>query len=72
MNNIFFIELTDAYGSKVYVNLSNVDWMEHTTEQVGAKTLDCIRLHCGGKWVRVTETVKQIQEKLNIINKNIR
>jgi len=54
------------------VNLSNVDWMEHTTEQVGAKTLDCIRLHCGGKWVRVTETMEQIQEKLNIINKNIR
>ncbi len=72
MNNIFFIELTDAYGSKVYVNLSNVDWMEHTTEQVGAKTLDCIRLHCGDKWVRVTETMEQIQKKLNIINNNIR
>jgi hypothetical protein len=72
MNNIFFIELTDAYGSKVYVNLSNVDWMEHTTEQVGAKTLDCIRLHCGGKWVRVTETMEQIQKKLNNINNNIR
>lgn len=69
MNNIFFIELTDAYGSKVYVNLSNVDWMEHTTEQVGAKTLDCIRLHCGGKWVRVTETIEKIQEKLLIISK---
>jgi hypothetical protein len=72
MNNIFFIELTSAYGSKVYVNLSNVDWMEHTKEQVGAKTLDCIRLHCGDKWVRVTETMEQIQEKLNIINNNIR
>ncbi len=72
MNNIFFIELTDAYGSKVYVNLANVDWMEHTKEDVGAKTLDCIRLHCGGKWVRVTETMEQIQEKLNNINNNIR
>jgi Fe-S cluster biosynthesis and repair protein YggX len=72
MNNIFFIELTNAYGSKVYVNLSNVDWMEHTKEQVGAKTLDCIRLHCGDKWVRVTETMEQIQKKLNIINNNIR
>ena len=72
MNNIIFIELTDAYGSKVYVNLANVDWMEHTTEDVGDKTLDCIRLHCGGKWVRVTETVEQIQEKLNIISQHIR
>jgi hypothetical protein len=72
MNNIFFIELTDAYGSEVYVNLSNVDWMEHTTEDVGDKTLDCILLHCGGKWVRVTETIEQIEEKLNIINQNIR
>jgi len=72
MNNIFFIELTDAYGSKVYVNLSNVDWMEHTKEDVGSKTVNCIRLHCGSYWVRVTETIEQIQEKLNIINQNIR
>ena len=72
MNNIFFIQLTDAYGSKVYVNLSNVDWMAHTTEQVGAKTDNCIRLHCGPNWVRVTETMEQIQEKLNIITQHIR
>jgi|LakMenE01Jun11ns_1017448.scaffolds.fasta_scaffold8660016_2 3-keto-L-gulonate-6-phosphate decarboxylase len=69
MNNIFFIELTDAYGSKVYVNLSNVDWMEHTKEQIGTVTVNYIRLHCGGNWVRVTETIEQIQEKLLIISK---
>jgi hypothetical protein len=72
MNNIFFIELTNAYGSKVYVNLANVDWMEHTKEDVGAKTVNCIRLHCGDRWVRVTETITQIQEKLNIITQHIR
>ena len=72
MNNIFFIELTDAYGSKVYVNLSNVDWMEHTKEQIGTVTVNYIRLHCGGNWVRVTETIEQIQEKLLIISQHIR
>jgi hypothetical protein len=69
MNNIFFIELTDAYGSKVYVNLSNVDWMEPIKEQIGTVTVNYIRLHCGGKWVRVTETIEKIQEKLLIISK---
>lgn len=71
MNNIFFIELTDAYDSKVYVNIANVDWMEQTKEQVSGETRNYIRLHCGAKWVRVKETVKQIQEKINAINQNI-